>query len=113
MLHVDLFDSEAIGKFAYDLDTRRLVIFFKSGGVYEYQSVPRAIFDGFRAAQSKGQYFHSVIRQQFAARALSPSEVAAFEHARARSTRGASNVVLVEIARLERLTARRYFSKDR
>ena len=36
-LHVDLFDSEAIGKFAYDLGTLRLVIFFKSGGVYEYQ----------------------------------------------------------------------------
>jgi hypothetical protein len=103
MLHVDLFDSEAIGKFAYDLDTLSLVIFFKSGGVYEYQSVPRAIFDGFRAAPSKGQYFHSVIRRQFAGRALSPSEVAAFEHASGpAATRGASNVVLIEIARLER-----------
>ena len=103
MLHVDLFDSEAIGKFAYDLDTRRLVIFFKSGGVYEYQSVPRALFDGFRAAPSKGQYFHSVIRQQFAARVLSPSEIAAFDQASGpAATPGASNVVLVEIARLER-----------
>jgi hypothetical protein len=103
MLHVDLFDSEAIEKFAYDLDTLTLVIFFKSGGAYEYRSVPRAIFDGFRAAQSKGQHFHSVIRQQFAARALSPSEVATFEHASGpAATRGASNVVLVEIARLER-----------
>jgi hypothetical protein len=103
MLHVDLFDSEAIGKFAYDLDTRRLVIFFKSGGVYEYQSVPRALFEGFRAAQSKGQYFHSIIRQQFAARAVSASEVTEFEHASApAATRGTSNVVLVEIAKLER-----------
>lgn len=103
MLQVDLFDSEAIGKFAYDLDTLRLMIFFKSGGVYEYQGVPRAIFDGFRAAPSKGQYFHGVIRQQFSGRALSPSEVAALEHACGPAvTRGASNVVLMEIARLER-----------
>jgi len=28
MLYVDLFESEAIAKFAYDLGTRRLVIFF-------------------------------------------------------------------------------------
>ena len=39
-----------------------LVIFFKSGGVYEYQDVPRTVFDGFRAAQSKGEFFQSAIR---------------------------------------------------
>lgn len=101
MLYVDLFDSEAIAKFAYDLTAKSLVIFFKSGGVYEYPSVPREIFDGFRAASSKGQYFHSSIRQQFAGRALSPSEIAAVELIPGRSaTRAASNVVLVEIASL-------------
>src|ERR1700676_4055172 len=102
MLHVDLFDSEAIAKFAYDPDTLSLVIFFKSGSVYGYQEVPRSIFEGFRCAQSKGQYFHEAIRQQFAARALSPSEVEAVEYASARqAARQASNEVLVEIAGIE------------
>ena len=79
MLYVDLFESEAIEKFAYDLGTRRLVIFFKSGGVYEYEDVPRTVFDGFRAAQSKGEFFQSAIRIQFASRRLSPSEVEGIE----------------------------------
>ena len=103
MLYVDLFDSEAIAKFAYDLIARSLVIFFKSGSVYEYQSVPREIFEGFRAASSKGQYFHSSIRQQFTGHALSPSEIAGFELASGPgATRTACNVVLIEIASLER-----------
>src|ERR1700686_5334790 len=74
MLYVDLFESEAIAKFAYDLGTRRLVIFFKSGGVYEYQDVPRTVFDGFRAAQSKGEFFQSAIRTHFASQRFSTSE---------------------------------------
>jgi hypothetical protein len=103
MLYVDLFDSEAIAKFAYDLSGHRLVIFFKSGSVYEYQSVPREIFEGFRAAPSKGQYFHGSIRQQFAGRALAPGEIAGFELASGPgATRGARSVVLIEIASLER-----------
>ena len=102
MLYVDLFDSEAIAKFAYDLIARSLVIFFKSGSVYEYQGVPREIFESFRAASSKGQYFHSSIRQQFTGRALSPSEIAGFELASGPGARTARNVVLIEIASLER-----------
>jgi hypothetical protein len=102
MLYVDLFESEAIAKFAYDLATRRLVVFFKSGGVYEYQDVPRAVFDGFRAAQSKGEFFQSAIRIQFASRRLSPSEVEGIERsAGPGGSDGATNVVLVDIAALE------------
>jgi hypothetical protein len=103
MLYVDLFESEAIAKFAYDLTAASLVIFFKSGGVYEYQAVPRDVFEGFRAAPSKGQYFHASIREQFAGHALSPSEIAAVELAPGRgATREQRNVVLIEIATLER-----------
>jgi hypothetical protein len=102
MLYVDLFESEAIAKFAYDLGTRRLVIFFKSGGVYGYQDVPRTVFDGFRAAQSKGEFFQSAIRTQFASRRLSPSEAEGIERSPGRGgTHGATNVILVDIARLE------------
>jgi hypothetical protein len=94
MLYVDLFESEAIAKFAYDLGTRRLVIFFQSGGVYEYQGVPRTVFDGFRAAQSKGEFFQSAVRSQFTSQRLSPSEVEGIERSPGRAgTGGATNVI--------------------
>lgn len=103
MLYVDLFESEAIAKFAYDLGTRRLVIFFKSGGAYEYQDVPRTVFDGFRAAQSKGEFFQSAIRNQFASKRLSPSEGEGIERSPGPGeTDGATNIILVDIATLDR-----------
>ena len=102
MLYVDLFESDAIAKFAYDLGTRRLVIFFKSGGVYEYQDVPRTVFEGFRAAQSKGEFFQSAIRIQFASQRLSPSEVEAIERSPGRGeTAGATDIIRVDIVSLK------------
>ena len=100
MLYVDLFESEAIAKFAYDPTAMNLVIFFKSGGVYEYRNVPREIFEAFRAAPSKGQYFQANVRERFAGRILAPHEIAAVEAGPGAARSG--NVVLVEIARLER-----------
>jgi hypothetical protein len=79
------------------------VIHFKSGGVYEYREVPRGLFDGFRAAASKGQYFQSAIRDRFTARRLSPVEVddlARFPGGRGGG--GKSEVIRVDIAALER-----------
>jgi KTSC domain len=93
-------------KFAYDPSARSLVIFFKSGSVYEYPGVPQEIFEGLRAASSKGQYFHRSIRPQFAGRVLSPGEIAGFALATGQgATRTARGVVLVEIASLERPAA--------
>lgn len=110
MLYVDLFESEAIEKFAYDLGTRRLVIFFKSGGVYEYQDVPRGVFDDFRAAQSKGEFFQAAIRIQFASHRLSPSEIEGIERSPGGGkSDGATNVILVDIATLERSAKARVF----
>ena len=100
MLYVDLFESEAIAKFAYDPTAMNLVIFFKSGGVYEYRSVPRDVFEAFRAAASKGQYFQANVRERFAERVLPPHEIAVVE-AGPGAARG-GEAVLVEIARLER-----------
>jgi hypothetical protein len=105
MLYVDLFESEAIAKFAYDLTAANLVIFFKSGGVYEYRNVAREVFEAFRAAPSKGQYFQASIRPQFAGRVLAPNEIAAVEANPGPAATHGANVVLVEIARLERAEA--------
>ncbi len=103
MLYVDLFDSKAIAMFAYDLEARSLLVGFKTGGVYAYQDVPRAIFDRFRQAQSKGQFFQSTIRDRFVARRLSQSEAAAVARLHAHAADCAPPaVVRVDIATLER-----------
>lgn len=103
MLYVDLFDSKAIAMFAYDNDSKRLMVHFKTGGVYAYQDVPRAVFDGFRQARSKGQYFQSTIRDRFTGRRLEPGEVADVECRRAREAdRSLGDVARVDIALLER-----------
>src|SRR5262245_57657950 len=75
VIYVDLFESEVIALFAYDGDARLLMIQFKDGDFYEYRDVPRAVFDGFRSAPSKGAYFQVGIRERFAARRLTPDEV--------------------------------------
>ncbi len=77
MLCVDLFDSRAIAMFAYDLGAKSLLIRFQSGEVYVYQGVPREIFDRFRQARSKGQFFHCAIRDRFVSRRLAAGEIAA------------------------------------
>lgn len=97
MLYVDLFESNAIAMFAYDLDTQSLFIHFKTGGVYVYQAVPRAVFDEFRAAPSKGQFFRGAIRDRFVARRLSPGEVAAVERMQAHGVAS----VMTDSARLD------------
>jgi hypothetical protein len=103
MLYADLFDSKVIAMFAYDLDAQRLVIHFKSGGVYEYQAVPRTVFDDFRAAPSKGQFFRSAVRDRFTARRLSASEVDELGRGRGPSDApGNAGIVRVDLAALER-----------
>jgi hypothetical protein len=43
---------------------RRMWVKFKSGAVYSYDAVPRAIYDGFLAAPSKGEYLYYIIRKR-------------------------------------------------
>jgi len=103
MLYADLFDSKVIAMFAYDLDAQRLVIHFRSGGVYEYQAVPRAVFDDFRAAASKGQFFRSAIRDRFTTRRLSATDVDELRCIHGPGgARGSAGVDRVDIAALQR-----------
>jgi hypothetical protein len=103
MLYVDLFESNAIAMFAYDLEAQHLFVHFKTGGVYVYQAVPRGVFDAFRAAASKGQFFRAAIRDRFAARRLSPGEVAAVERLQAHGTAaGPADCARLDIAALQR-----------
>jgi hypothetical protein len=57
-------DSSWIRSVTYASDAT-LTVRFRSGAVYRYFTVPRAILDGFLTAPSKGAYFTHRIRNAF------------------------------------------------
>lgn len=58
-------DSSNIEGYAYNATTAVLVVGFKRGTFYRYNSVPPEIFQGLEAADSKGGYFSASIRNAF------------------------------------------------
>ena len=56
--------SSWIGRVTYAADAT-LTVHFRRGTVYRYFTVPRAIFEEFRTAPSKGAYFTQRIRNAF------------------------------------------------
>jgi lysyl-tRNA synthetase class 2 len=62
--------SHVISSFTYEPERRRLVVTFVTGRVYEYDNVPADIAANFRASFSKGVYFNSHIRDQYACREI-------------------------------------------
>lgn len=54
----------------YDEDGQVLEIEFRNGGVYQYYSVPRSIYEGLMNAASHGKYFHAHIRDVFTYRRI-------------------------------------------
>ena len=57
--------SSVIRRFSYDEARQLLRVTFVSGDVYEYQGVPPAVNEAFRAAFSKGQFFGPNIRDRY------------------------------------------------
>lgn len=57
--------SSDIRSIGYDDETRVLEIEFHSGGIYQYYSVPRAVYEGLMNASSHGKYFHGHIKGVF------------------------------------------------
>ena len=98
--------SQAIERLGYDEGRRRLIVWFKSGGVYAYQEVARSTFEAFRAAPSKGRFFQQEIRERFVAGRLSQTEIEELEHAAAAGTRA---LRCIEIARSGRSARLRVF----
>jgi lysyl-tRNA synthetase class 2 len=58
--------SSVIRSFDYDPEERRLDILFVTGRRYSYHDVPARIVAAMRAAGSKGRFFNTRIRDQFA-----------------------------------------------
>lgn len=50
-------DSSAIAQFWYNEDTERMTLRFKTGGLYSYDNVSRALLDSFLTADSVGTFF--------------------------------------------------------
>lgn len=56
--------SSNIAAIAYDDGSNTLGVKFNGGGEYHYFAVPRAVFDAFRGASSKGNFFDSEIKKK-------------------------------------------------
>lgn len=54
--------SSTVKRIAYSASFSRLFVDFKSGGMYAYDGVPKAIYDAFLVAPSKGQFVYYTIR---------------------------------------------------
>lgn len=58
-------ESSNIESVGHDETTDTLEVEFKSGAVYVYDNVPRAVFDGLISASSVGRYFNSYVRDVY------------------------------------------------
>ena len=63
--HVEQAPSDDPGSVSYDEGSRRLVITFRSGSVYEYTDVPRDVYLGISAAPTKGVYFSTYVKDRY------------------------------------------------
>jgi hypothetical protein len=60
-----LVDSECIHDAKYNNITSRLTLFYKSGGVYTYERVPRFYWHGLFNSSSKGKFINERIIGQW------------------------------------------------
>jgi hypothetical protein len=58
-------DSAAILAVEHDAEAERMAIRFVSGETYVYDEVPRAVYEAFLAAPSKGTFFQAEIRGRY------------------------------------------------
>ena len=58
-------DSSTILSIGYEPSSETLEIEFKNGGIYQYYNVPQTIYQQLMEAASKGQFFHTYIRNAF------------------------------------------------
>jgi hypothetical protein len=57
--------SDALGSVNYDEGSRRLVVTFQNGSIYEYTDVPRDVYLGIMAAPSRGVYFTTYVKDRY------------------------------------------------
>ena len=57
--------SSVINRYAYDDQSKTLIITFVTGMVYHYKNVPERIYKLFKGAISKGKYFNYHIKDKY------------------------------------------------
>lgn len=62
--------SSNIIRSEYDTQTKKLLVTFKNGVVYEYSDVPHQLYTQFRVAPSQGSFFSSKIAKSFSYKKL-------------------------------------------
>jgi hypothetical protein len=55
-------ESSNLSRIRYNGESRALEIEFKGGRRYQYFDVPQVVFNGLKAAPSKGEYFNENIK---------------------------------------------------
>lgn len=58
-------ESTTLASIGHCAETLTLDVEFRTGEVYCYLAVPRAIYEGLVRAASKGTFFHRFVRGQF------------------------------------------------
>ena len=62
--------SSNIAAIGYDKNSSTLGIQFNNGGEYEYDNVPKSVFDAFLVASSHGRFFHANIKDVYGFRKI-------------------------------------------
>ena len=57
--------SSNIVRTEYDTETKHLVVEFKNGAKYQYDSVPHEIYTRFRMTESQGKFFSTDISKKY------------------------------------------------
>ncbi|WP_122670378.1 KTSC domain-containing protein [Pseudomonas viridiflava] len=61
-MHRDAVSSSNIMSAGYDSASETMELEFKDGSVYQYYNVSEHLYEQFKSAPSKGQFFHMYIR---------------------------------------------------
>jgi len=69
-------ESTTLRRVSYDEARALLQLEFCSRAVYQYRSVPAAVYQSLLAAPSKGRYFNQAIRGRFSYRLIPDFEAA-------------------------------------
>lgn len=65
--------SSNLKSIRYNTKTEELVVWFRSGGVYQYDDVPLSMVRRLKRAASRGKFFHKYIRFNYTYTMLKPA----------------------------------------
>ena len=57
--------SSNIKKTEYDTETKKLLVTFNNGALYEYDEVPHQLYTQFRMSESQGKFFSTKISKNY------------------------------------------------